>query len=144
MDGGPTVFQSPAPLPAWVSEVAFSQVSSSGSDSWQSTEEYPLERSNSHEPGGSCSSFVTNHFSSSPVRAATIGSATSDNPEPDEEQRLLLYQAPETISQSSSRSSSEASVESKDQGGFFTVCCQSLMAWIYALFTRLLGQPSNA
>lgn len=133
-------FQSPAPLPGWPPVLAFSQMSPSDSDSWRST----LKNIYSHKPGDSPSSIVTTPFPSSPVSAATTGSATSDNREPDEEQPLLLDQASETDPLGSIRSSSEDSMESEDQNGFFALCWQNIIAWIYAPFARLLGQPSNA
>ncbi len=76
-------------------------------------------------------------FSTSPDNVAGEGSDIPNNPLTDAEQPLLIDR--NTISPSSSPPGSGASVESTDPGGFFALCFQSLMAWIYNLLGKVFG-----
>lgn len=83
-------------------------------------------------------------FSSSPANVAEEGSDPSDNVLSDGEQPLLGHQNAGAIAQSRSHSGSEASVKSKDQEAFLTVCWQNFIAWICILFAKVFGRFSNA
>ena len=136
-DKGPTKFQSPLPLPNWNSNTDFTvhsnELSTSSSDSWSSTEEF-LSFLDSR------SSSETNPRSSSPAHMAQERCNNSENPILDEELDRLLYEASEVITESDSR----ASVHSEDSHGVFVACWQSLIAWIYGIFAKVLRRSSNA
>ena len=149
-EGGRTIFQSPAVLPSFGSETSSShgspQVSSleSGSLSGRSTREDSIESLHFRQRRGSCPLSVREPFSLSPANVVEEGPDTFGHAMSNEEQHLLDYENVEAITQSRSLSGSEASVKSRDQEGFFAVCWQNFMVWIYILFAKLFGQLSNA
>ena len=140
-DNGPAQVQSPAPLPNWSQNTNFTldshELPTSSSDSWPSTEE-SLSRLHSR------SSFVTNPVSSSPAHMAQERGDNSDDPISDGELDRLLYEASEINTESRKSSDSQASVDSKDNHGFFVACWQSLIAWICGIFARIFRRSSNA
>ena len=126
---GPAKLQSPAPLPNWSKHTDFTMTSSP--ISWSSTDE-------------SRSSFVTNHFSSSPAPVARERCNTSNSSKSNEELDRLLYEASEVNTESRKSSDSRASVDSKDHRGVFVACWQNLIAWIYGIFAKVFRRSSNA
>ena len=132
-DKDPTKFQSPLPLPNWNSNTQFTVYSDESSDSWSSTDELL----NLLDSSSSC---VTNPRSSSPAHMAQERCNNSDNPISDEERDRLLHEASEVSTDSDSR----ASVHSEDSHGVFVACWQSLIAWIYGIFAKVLRRSSNA
>lgn len=147
---GPAILQSPAMLPIFGSHLLSSQEShqisslGSGSLSWQSTRVDPSEPLDLRQRRSSCPFPVVESFSLSSSIVTGEGYDISSNVESNGEQHLLGYHSMEAITPRRDFSGSEASAESKDQNGFFAVCWQNPVAWIYVLFAKVVGRFSNA
>lgn len=114
---GHAIFRSPSVLPSpFGSETSSSQglhrtlSINSDSLSWQSTMEDTLNCLDFRQRMVSCPLPVRASFSSSPASVSEEGSGTSGNPKSNGEQHLLGNETMGAITQSSSLSSSEASV----------------------------------